>query len=117
MYSCKDKEGTKMENKTKKVSVIFQHFEGCPNGELLLQNLKQAMKGLEDRIEFKEILIETRELAKIHKFRGSPTILINNQDIEGMIEPLNPDLSCRFYAKGLPEVQFIKDKLVKELMK
>jgi len=97
-----------MENKIK---IEFQYFEGCPHSDELFKNLKEAIVGYEYKIELKKIIIDTPELAKKYKFRGSPTILINGKDIEGMMEPLNPAVSCRYYPKGLPTIQFIKKKL------
>lgn len=98
-----------------KIIIKFQHFNGCPNGDSLFNNLKSAMIGFEDKIEFENIIIDTPELAKLHKFRGSPTILINNKDIENMIEPLNPNLSCRYYPNGLPSMEFIKNKIIEHI--
>lgn len=100
-----------MIKRSDKIIIKFQHFNGCPNGDSLLNNLKSAMIGFEDNIIFENIIVDTPELAKFHKFRGSPTILINNNDIENMIEPLNPNLSCRYYPKGLPSIEFIKNKI------
>jgi len=47
-------------------------------------------------------LIDTPELAEKYKFRGSPTLLIDGEDIEGLPEPGKGNLSCRFYADGVP---------------
>lgn len=102
----------KMENKIK---IEFQYFEGCPNSDELYNNLKQAIVDYKNKIELKKIKINTPELAKQYKFRGSPTILINGKDIEGMIEPLNPAVSCRYYPKGLPNAKFIKEKIENEI--
>lgn len=102
----------KMENKIK---IEFQYFEGCPNSDELYNNLKQAIVDYKNKIELKKIKIDTPELAKQYKFRGSPTILINGKDIEGMIEPLNPAVSCRYYPKGLPNAKFIKEKIENEI--
>ena len=101
-----------MENKIK---IEFQYFEGCPHSDELFKNLKEAIVGYEYKIELKKIIIDTPELPKKYKFRGSPTILINGKDIEGMMEPLNPAVSCRYYPKGLPDVKFIKIQIEKEM--
>jgi len=96
----------------KKLKIEFQHFHGCPNSEKLLSNLKDAIKGLEDKIEFKELIIDNNVLAKKYKFRGSPTLLIDGQDIENMPAPDNPSLTCRFYAKGLPNSSQIRQIII-----
>jgi len=38
-------------------------------------------------------------------FRGSPTILINGQDMSGVPVPAEPRMACRFYPDGLPSFQ------------
>lgn len=94
-----------------KIKVEFQHFEGCPNGPKLLKNLKDEMVGFEDNIEFSEYIVDTPELAVKYNFRGSPTLLIDGKDIDGMDIPVNPSLSCRFYPNGLPSKEVIRLKI------
>jgi len=96
----------------KKISVEIQHFEGCPNGPKLISNVKSALAGSENIVEYNEILVETDELAMKYRFRGSPTLLINGEDFEGLAEPEKPSLSCRFYVNGIPSVQDIKQKII-----
>lgn len=93
-----------------KVILEFQHFHGCPNGPKLLKNIKEAIKGL-DNIELIERIVDTNEKAKKYQFRGSPTLLINGNDIEGLEAPANPSLTCRFYPKGLPTAEEIREKI------
>jgi len=98
-----------------KIKIEFQHFKGCPNGQLLLNNLKEAIAGYSDITAIQEVLVETPELAVEYKFRGSPTILINGKDLEDMPEPDNPGLACRVYSNGIPSSQFISQKLKEEI--
>ena len=98
-----------------KINIEFQHFEGCPNGPLLLKNILDAISILNIKIDFKEILIENQEDAIKFKFRGSPTLLINNIDFENLKEPENPNLSCRFYPNGIPNTELIISKISKLL--
>ena len=93
------------------IKIIFQHFHGCPNGPKLLENLKQAIKGIEEKVNIVEQIIDTPELAMNYKFRGSPTILINGEDIEGMSVPETPQLSCRFYPNGIPTTESIQKRI------
>jgi protein-disulfide isomerase len=80
-----------------------------------MQNLKNAMKDYEDRIVLTEIIVDTQELAIKYKFRGSPTILINGKDLEGITEPNEPSLTCRLYANDLPSTEEIKAKIIESL--
>ena len=95
------------------IKVTVQHFQGCPNGPKMIENVKNAISGLQDKIDFSEQIIDTPDLAEKHNFRGSPTLLIEGEDIEDMPPPENPDLSCRFYPNGLPSTALIKDTILK----
>ena len=96
----------------KNISIELQHFHGCPNSPVLIERVKEAIKGFEN-INYTEVLVDSNEKAIEIKFRGSPTLLINGEDFENQPEPENPALACRYYPKGLPEVSQIKDKLSK----
>lgn len=98
-----------------KIKIEFQHFEGCPNGPSLLKNLKLAIQGFQDDIDLKNIIVDTPELAKKHRFLGSPTILINGKDIEGLELLEDPNLTCRVYRNGIPTVEIIKNR-IKEIL-
>lgn len=100
-----------------KLKLQFQYFEGCPNHEKLHKNLIEAIKGLEDKIELEEILVEDDEKAKKFKFRGSPTLLINDEDLENLPAPEDPVLACRFYPNGIPSAEIIREKILQKLAK
>ncbi len=94
-----------------KLKIEIQHFRGCPNSPEMIHRVKEAIKGSEEKIEYNEVLVESNELAEKLKFRGSPTVLINGEDIEGRAEPESAALNCRVYANGLPSVGEIRDKI------
>lgn len=85
-----------------KIKIEVQYFQGCPNSETVLEMVKKYVFESEDKIEYREILVDTDDAAKKYKFRGSPTVLINGNDIEGLKENETPSLSCRYYPNGLP---------------
>jgi hypothetical protein len=95
------------------VEIVVQHFHGCPNGPKMIRNVLEAITGLEDII-FREEIVDSPELAIKHSFRGSPTLLINDEDIESLPKPANPSLSCRFYPNGVPSAEMIRNR-IKEL--
>lgn len=97
----------------KKIKIELQHFIGCPNSPILIERVKEATKEL-DNIEYKEIIVDSNEKAEAVKFRGSPTLLISDEDFENLAEPSSAALACRYYKNGLPSVEEIKAKL-KEL--
>lgn len=93
------------------VLLQIQHFQGCPNSTEMIRRVKEAISGIEDEVDYQEILIETNELDEKVKFRGSPTLLINGEDFEEREEPKAASLNCRCYQNGLPSVEDIKDKI------
>ena len=99
-----------------KVKLQFQYFEGCPNHEKLYKNLMEALSGLEDKIELEKILVEDDETAQKVKFRGSPTLLINGEDFENLPAPEEPTLACRFYPKGIPTAEVIRERIIQKLI-
>ena len=100
-----------------KVKLEFQYFEGCPNHKKMDENLKGAIKGLENKIDLKEVLVEDEATAKQVGFIGSPTLLINGEDVVGAAVPENPQLACRFYPGGVPSSDFIRKKIVEKIEK
>ncbi len=96
------------------VNVVVQYFRGCPNSDEMIRRVRSAINGL-GNVNYEEVLVETEELAKRYNFRGSPTLLINNADFEGLSAPPIPSLSCRFYPKGLPTIEQIREKILSSL--
>lgn len=97
------------------VKLEFQYFEGCPNHIKMENNLTEAVKGLEDKVEIEKVLVEDELTANKVKFRGSPTLLVNGEDIEGVPLPESPSLSCRFYSKGIPSSESIREKIIQSI--
>lgn len=102
---------------TTKVTIEIQHFEGCPNSEEMIVRVKAAITEFGNKIDYKELLVETPEEAERVKFRGSPTVLINGIDLENMPEPIEANLACRYYKNGLPSVDQIKTIIAVQIKK
>ena len=87
------------------ITIEVQHFHGCPNSVEMLKRVREAIAKSDLNVEFKEVLVDTPEKAELHKFRGSPTVLINRIDLEGLPEPESGNLACRYYKNGIPSVE------------
>lgn len=74
------------------------------------------MKGYENFVEYRELIVDTNELAMEIGFLGSPTIIINGEDLLGLKSYLKPSLCCRFYQNGLPSIDFIRKKIEEEIL-
>lgn len=100
-----------------KIKIEYQYFEGCPNSKKLMENLQEAISDFKDKVSINYILIEDNETALKIGFRGSPTLLINGEDFEGLESPAEPGLNCRIYKNGIPSASDIKNKLITILQK
>ena len=98
-----------------KVKLEFQYFEGCPNHKKMSDNLSEAIKGLESKIELKKVLVEDEVTAREVSFLGSPTLLINGEDIEGVPAPEEPSMSCRFYVSGIPDSDKVRQMIIQKI--
>lgn len=98
-------------SKQNKITVQIQYFRDCPNSSEMIRRVTEAITGIENEVDYQEILIETNELAEKVKFRGSPTLLIDGKDVEGREEPKAASLNCRVYENGMPSIEDIKDKI------
>jgi len=81
------------------VKISFLYYEECPSHDVALERLRQVLaeEGIQAEIEI--IKVETEEQAQHLRFTGSPTILVDGQDLD----PPPPDapysLTCRAYRQ------------------
>ena len=94
-----------------KVRLEFQYFEDCPHHDSMRKNLYLALQGIENDVELTEVQVVDADTAARLGFRGSPTLLINGEDVEGMPAPEEASLSCRFYPNGIPSAKVIRRKV------
>lgn len=90
------------------------YFEGCPGHEPALNVLKEVLEEEEVEASIKKINVDSDELVKRHQFLGSPSIRINEQDIELEARSLNDfGQKCRIYnnngvPSGIPPKSLIR---------
>jgi len=70
-----------------------------------------ALQGIENDVELTEVQVVDADTAARLGFRGSPTLLINGEDVDGMPAPEEASLSCRFYPNGIPSAKVIRRKV------
>lgn len=79
------------------MEIEFQYYEDCPSHDDALDRLKTVLaeEGIDASISV--VKVETDEQAQALRFIGSPTILVDGEDID----PPGPDahyaLTCRAY--------------------
>lgn len=99
------------------ILIEFQFFDGCPNADDTLQNLRELMAEMsisEDQLKFTEV--PDLESAKTLNFQGSTSILVNGRDIYTGEEPNEFSYACRIYQfdgeqTGVIPKEFIRAKL------
>ena len=78
------------------LKIRFLYFEDCPSHDEALQRLRRSIEAEGIGADVEIVRVETAEDAESFKFIGSPTIIVNGQDID---PPANPQyaLACRAY--------------------
>jgi hypothetical protein len=78
------------------LKIRFLYFEDCPSHDEALQRLRRSIEAEGISADVEIVRLDTGEDAEKFKFIGSPTIIVNGQDID---PPANPHyaLTCRAY--------------------
>ncbi len=97
-------------------SIQFLYFEGCPNANATLENLKTAMSELNIPMDELQTIHIDYDSASTYNFQGSPTILIKGIDIYTDMVPDSVHYTCRIYEfedkkTGIIPKDYIKQKL------
>jgi hypothetical protein len=98
--------------------IEFQYFDGCPNAQETLDNLRSVREELgipESSVEMVEVPDPAQ--AEERRFQGSPTILIDGRDITTGEVPSGFNYTCRMYwfegePTGVIPREFIRARLM-----
>lgn len=91
---------------------------GCPNQAPAWALLQDCMAALGIAWEIIETAVDTPEQAQILGFPGSPTIRVNDQDVEPGFVPAEAAVACRTYrvdgrVQGVPDRSWVLEALRK----
>ena len=92
-------------------------FDGCPNRDLALQRLREAIDAERFTADVTEVNVIDPAAAEAMRFLGSPTIRVNGLDVEPSARSSDQfGFMCRTYlneygAEGAPSVESIRDAL------
>jgi hypothetical protein len=97
-----------------RVKVEFLYFNGCPGHRQALANLKAALRASKVRADLVLINVVSEDQAAKVGFQGSPSIRVNDKDLDGRNE--GHSYGCRIYQIGgkltaTPTREFIREKL------
>lgn len=100
------------------MKIQFLYWEGCQSYKKGLERLYRILEEEQINNVVEVIKIDTENDAKKWNFVGSPTILINNKDIDPKgLNDNYPSLTCRVYRwedgrySPLPSEKMIKEAL------
>jgi hypothetical protein len=97
--------------------IALRYFDGCPHWETAFGRLQEVLQeaGLAGKTELVLEVVRSQEEAERLRFRGSPTILVDDVDPFAS-GSASFGLSCRVYAtdsglQGSPTVAQLRDVL------
>ncbi len=99
------------------MKIHFLWWEGCPSHPEAWQRLHEALQQLSLDVPVERIEIRTDDDAQQWHFPGSPTILVNGQDIDPRAGDTPARLTCRLYFKedGRPSPVPSLDMIIRAL--
>jgi hypothetical protein len=93
-----------------KIEVLY--FEDCPNYLPALDRLRRVLREEGVNVDVREVEVKDASAAERLGFIGSPTVRINELDIETAARSLTGGgFACRRYASGLPSETMIRAAL------
>lgn len=91
------------------MKIQLLHFEGCPNVEATRAALRDALAAEKLDVAIEEIDVQAPSAPAWARRWGSPTILIDGEDVAGQ-QP-SESVACRLYAGGAPSVELIRSRI------
>ena len=92
----------------KTLHIELVYFEGCPNALQARENIRSAIEATGQPLEWSEWDLMAPSTPEGFRQYGSPTVLINGEDVTGE-GPGAAAMACR--ADGAPSVGAIAEKL------
>ncbi len=102
------------------INVEFLYFNGCPGHEPAFALLQEVLAQEDLEVEISRIEVAGPEAVEEHRFLGSPSIRIDDVDLEGREaeESQGYGWRCRYYEqsepgqpKAVPSRELIRERL------
>lgn len=90
--------------------VELLYFDGCPHTQKLRHRLREALTDDLAKWQVREVDLSQLDPADDRLRYGSPTLLVEGQDLFGAVPVAGPRLSCRIYRDtedGVPTAEQI----------
>lgn len=97
--------------------VEFLWFQGCPNHKAARAILDEVIHDVAPGTTVRDIDATDPEIAKTHRFPGSPTIRVDGKDVDpAFLDPGDYTPRCRLFRSDsgivrVPERRWIEDAL------
>jgi hypothetical protein len=95
------------------------HVEGCPNYRGALALVERVRAELSIDAELRTTLVRDQAAAEQARFAGSPTVRVDDRDVEpGSEPPAEYTVACRLYRlehrfAGQPEERWVREALLR----
>lgn len=101
-----------------KVEVLY--FEGCPNHASALEMVERVLRREGIQAKIRSVEVRDAESARTLRFLGSPSVRVNDVDIESGRENDPPFYGCRTYSVsgktiGVPPEKWLHEAVRKHL--
>jgi hypothetical protein len=99
------------------MEITFLYWQECMSHEAAMERLRQVITEEGAEVPVHVVKVETQEQAEQLQFIGSPTILVNGQDIQPPPSNSQYILTCRTYyledgrVSPLPSLEMIRRAL------
>ncbi len=94
------------------MKIQLLHFQGCPNVDLARAAARDAIAAEQLDLAIEESDVEGPAAPAWARGWGSPTVLVDGEDVSGQSAPVSSESSsCRLYAGGAPSVDVIRARL------
>jgi hypothetical protein len=100
------------------MQITFLFWEDCPSHPEAWQRLQNVLAELQIDAQVERIEVQTEEEAERWQFPGSPTILVEGEDIDPQASPAYR-LTCRlyFHEDGRPSPHPSEEMIKRAIMK
>lgn len=90
------------------------YFNGCPNMDETRDNIKKACEATGQIVELKEWNRNDTSIPEHVKGYGSPTVLVNGEDIAGEKRDTLREANCRIYTgmTKVPSIELITEAII-----
>jgi len=93
-------------------SIRFLYFDGCPNAQSTLSNLRSVLASIDQQITVDIVEVDPEAFAE--PFEGSPSILVNGVDLYSQQTPSSHQFACRVFDLGGKQTGELSEEFIRK---